>query len=87
MATGTFEYSTEAERASIERLIAFASELHALAGTAEYGTALDACEGLALGKGRQAMLEALREAVQGRVDAADEKKGQPVNARAGAVSA
>jgi hypothetical protein len=87
MPTGTFAYRTDTERLAIERAIAFVTELHDLAQAAPPGQVLDRCEGQALDQGRALLQATLQQAVQTRVDAAEEKKGRPGNARAGAVSA
>ena len=80
MPTATFEYSTEAERLSIEHAIAFASEMHQLALDVPHGTVLDACEQQAVERGPAFLRQTLQNALQARMDVADAKKG-----RAGAV--
>jgi hypothetical protein len=87
MATGTFEYRTDAERKAIERAIAFVSEMHDLALTAPSGQVLDQCEQQAIDRGRDLLRDTLQEAVRTRIDAAEEKKGRRGDARAGAPSA
>ena len=86
MATGTFEYRTDAERKAIERAIAFVAELHDLALTAPSGQVLDHCEGQALNRGRDLLRATLQEAVQARIDTAEVKKGRRGAVRAGARS-
>lgn len=86
MATGTFEYRTEAERKSIERAIAFIAEMQDLALTAPAGQVLDLCEGQAVDGGRDLLRGLLQEAVQTRIGAAEVKKGRRGNARAGVRS-
>ncbi len=86
MATGTFEYGTDSERKIIERAIAFADEMHALALTAPAGHVLDQCEQQATDRGRDLLRDLLQEAVQTRIGAAEVKKGRRGSARAGAPS-
>jgi hypothetical protein len=76
----TFEYHSEAERVAIERAMAFVAEIHSLAQTVPDGQVLHACEGLALDKGRDLLLLALRAAVQRRIDVAEEKGAAPASA-------
>jgi hypothetical protein len=82
MPSVTFEYRSEAERAAIERAVAFVAEMHSLAQSAPADRVIDACEGLALGRGRDALRDAVRSAVQGRIDAAEQKGGPPAAAPA-----
>ena len=77
MPTATFEYSTEAERLSIEHAIAFASEMHQLALDVPHGTVLDACEQQAVERGPAFLRQTLQNALQARMDVADAKKGGP----------
>jgi len=83
----TFEYRTEQERAALERAAAFVAEMHSLAQAAPDGLVLQACEGHALGAGRDLLRHALQQAAQARVDAAEGKGGPPAPARAPARSA
>lgn len=71
----TFEYRTEAERVAIQQAVAFVAEMHDLAQSAKAGTVLQACEELALGSGRTLLATTLQQAVQSRIDQAEEKKG------------
>lgn len=87
MPTGTFEYRSEQERVAIERAVAFVAEMHSLAQTAPDGHVLDLCEAQALNQGRDLLRDALRRAVQTRIDAAQKKGGPRVSARAPAPSA
>ena len=87
MPTGTFEYRDDGERRSIERAIAFVAEMRDLAQTAPDGQVLGLCEGQAVERGRDLLRATLQEAVQARVESAEEKKGRRGNARAGAGSA
>lgn len=84
MPTGMFEYRDDGERRSIERAIAFVAEMRDLAQTSPDGQVLGLCEGQAMGRGRDLLRATLQEAVQARVEAAEEKKGRRGNARAGA---
>ena len=86
MATGTFEYRTEAERRSIERAIAFVAEMHDLALTAASGQVLDQCEQQATDRGRDLLRDTLQEAVQARIDTAEVKKGRRGDVGVGAQS-
>jgi hypothetical protein len=85
MPTGMFEYRDEGERRAIERAIAFVAELRDLAQSAPHGQVLGMCETQAVERGRDLLQATLQEAVQTRVDAAEEKKGRRVTARAATV--
>lgn len=87
MPTGTFEYRSEPERAAIERAIAFVAEMHSLAQAAPDGQILHACEGHALGAGRDLLRHTLQQAAQARIDAAEQKGAPHAAARAAARSA
>jgi len=87
MPTVTFEYHSEQQRVAIERAVAFVAEMHNLAQTTPAGQILHACEGHALDAGRDLLRFTLQQAVQARVDAAEEKGGLPASARAPARSA
>lgn len=87
MPTGTFEYRSEQERLAIERAVAFVAEMHALTQTAPSGQILAICEGHALDAGRDLLRFTLQQAVQARVDAAEQKGGPHAPARAPARSA
>ena len=82
MPTVTFEYRSEPERVAIERAVAFVAEMHSLAQAAPDGQILHACEGHAVGAGRDLLRSTLRQAVQARIDAAEEKGGPRARARA-----
>ena len=73
MPTLTIHYQTEAERLAYERAIAFVAELHQLGQDGPAETVLDACEGLALEKGRELLRDSLTAAIQARVDRLEEK--------------
>lgn len=79
----SFEYRSEAERVAMLRAIAFVAQMNDLALSAPVGQVLDLCEGQALEAGRNLMQTTLQQAVQTRIDQAEEKKGGPVSARAG----
>ncbi len=87
MPTGTFEYRDGGESRAVERVIAFVAESRDLARTAPKGQVLGLCETPAVGRGHALLRATPREAVQARVEAAEEKKGRRDNARAGVVSA
>ena len=87
MPTATFEYRSEPERVAIERAIAFVTEMHSLAQATPDGQILHACEGLALDQGRDLLRLTLQQAVQARVDTAEEKGAAHAPARAPARSA
>ena len=86
MATGPFDYRTEAERKSIERAIAFAAEMPDLALAAPEGQVLDRCEGQALGLGRDLLRETLQAALPTRIEAVEVKTGRRGRVRVGARS-
>lgn len=85
MPTVTFAYRSESERRAIEQAVAFVAEMHSLAQAAPDGQILHACEGHALDAGRNLLRSTLQQAIQTRIDAAEEKKGQPVPASAPAA--
>jgi len=87
MPTGTYTYRDDAERLAIEAAIAYVTELRQLAQAAPAGQVLDRCEGHALTQGRDLLRASLQNAVQARVDAAEQKGGKPGAARARARSA
>jgi len=75
MPTLTIEYRDENERLALEQAIAYISDLRQLAIDAPAGTVLDACEGLALDKGRAMLRETLAAALGSRVALAEQKGG------------
>ena len=89
MPSGTFQYKDDAERLSIEAAIAFVAELRQLAQTVPAGQVISLCEGQALDQGRALLRATLQDAVQARIDSAEQKGGSPapVPARAPARSA
>lgn len=82
MPTGTFQYQDEAERLAIETAIAFVAEMHQLAQTAPASQVISLCEGQALDQGRALLRSTLQDAVQARIDSAEQKGGAPAPARA-----
>jgi hypothetical protein len=75
MPTLTIEYRDENERLALEQAIAYISELRQLAIGAPAGTVLDACEDLALDKGRTLLRSTLAAALHGRIAVAEQKGG------------
>ena len=84
MPTGMFEYRDEGERRAIERAVAFVAEMRDLAQQRPAGQVLGLCETRAVEGGRELLRATLQEAVQTRVEAAEEKKGRRGCARAAA---
>jgi hypothetical protein len=77
MPTLTIEYRDDDERLALEQVIAYVRDLRQLALDAPAGTVLDACEGLALDRGRALLRSTLAAALHGRVAAAERKGGTP----------
>jgi hypothetical protein len=77
-----FEYRTEQERVAIERAVAFVAEMHSLAQVSPHGQVLPACEAHALDAGRDLLRSTLQQAVQHRIDQAEEKGAPRAPARA-----
>ena len=77
MPTLTIEHRDENERLALEQAIAYIHDLRQLAIDAPAGTVLDACEGLALDKGRALLRSTLAAALGSRI-ARDEQKGGPL---------
>jgi hypothetical protein len=75
MPTLTIEYRDEDERLALEQAIAYITDLRQLALDAPAGTVLDACEGLALGKGRALLRSTLAAALHGRIAVAEREGG------------
>jgi hypothetical protein len=73
----TIEYRDENERLALEQAIAYLTDLRQLAEDAPSGTVLDACERLALEKGRALLRSTLAASLQGRIDTAEQKGGKP----------
>lgn len=78
----TIHFHTDAERRDIERAVAYVAEMHQLAQGCPPADLLDTCEGLALDKGRALLRDGLASAVQGRIDAAEQKGATPNDSRA-----
>ena len=83
MSVETFAYRNEAERVAMLRALAFVAQMNDLALSAPAGQVLDLCEGQALESGRDLLQATLQQAVQLRIDQAEEKKGRHASARAG----
>jgi hypothetical protein len=77
MPTLTIEYQDERERLALEQAIAFFQQMRQAAQTAPDGTVLAACERVALRDGQALLRNGLAAAVQGRIDAAEQKGGPP----------
>jgi hypothetical protein len=84
MPTLTIEYTTDAERIELERVIAYVQEMRRLGATATHGTVLDACENFALDAGRKLLRDNLAAALQNR---ADSEKNSPAGSPKGAKPA
>lgn len=76
MPTLTIEYRDEKERLALEQAIAYVNQLHQLALTAPDGAVLATCEQHVLGDGRSLLRSTLAAALDGRIQA-DEQKGGP----------
>jgi hypothetical protein len=77
MPTFTISYETPEERRDYERAIAFVAEMRQLGLEAPDGGVIDACEAVALSKGRDLLRTTLAAAVQARADGV-EKKSTPL---------
>jgi hypothetical protein len=75
MPTLTIEYRDENERLALEQALAYFADLRQLAQDAPAGTVVNACEALALDKGRALLRSTLAAALQSRIDAAEQKGG------------
>jgi hypothetical protein len=75
MPTLTIEYRDENERLALEQAISYISDLRQIALDAPAGTVLDACEELALDKGRALLRTTLAAALHSRVAVVEQKKG------------
>ena len=75
MPTLTIEYRDEDERLALEQAIAYVTDLRQLAVEAPAGTVLEACEGLALDKGRAMLRSTLAAALHSRIAQAEQKGG------------
>jgi hypothetical protein len=76
----TIEYRDENERLALEQAIAYLTDLRQLAQDAPAGTVLDACERLALDKGRALLRSTLAASLQARIGSAEQKGGTPASA-------
>jgi hypothetical protein len=75
MPTLTIEYKDENERLALEQAIAYISDLRQIALDAPAGTVLDACEELALDKGRALLRSTLAATLGCRIALAEQKGG------------
>ena len=73
----TIEYQDERERLALEQVLAFFTQMRQVAQTAPNGTVLAACEQVALQDGQALLRAGLAAAVQGRIEAAEQKGGPP----------
>jgi hypothetical protein len=73
----TVTYSTPEERRDYERAIAYVDEMRQLAQQAPQGSVIEACETLALSKGRDFLRDSLAAAVQTRVCDLEKKGRRP----------
>jgi hypothetical protein len=78
--TLTIEYRDEDERLALEQAIAYVNDLRQLAVTAPAGTVMEACEELALDKGRALLRSTLAAALHSRITLAEQKGGRPGSA-------
>ncbi len=81
MPTLTITYETPEERRAYERAIAFVAEMRQLGLEAPDGGVIDACEAVALSKGRDLLRDTLAAAVQARVDVVEKKSTPPAGTR------
>ena len=78
----TIEYRDENERLALEQAIAYIADLRQLALDAPAGTVLDACERLALDRGRSLLRSTLAASLHARISAAEQKGAKPASAPA-----
>ena len=83
MPTLTFTYETPEERRDFERAINFVAEMRRLWLEAPDGGVIDACEAVALSKGRDFLRDTLAAAVQARADDVEKKSTPPADTRRG----
>jgi hypothetical protein len=77
----TIPYRDEAERLALEQAIAYLTDLRQTPLDAPNGSALDACEQLALDKGRALLRSTRAAALPARIDATERKGGTRASAR------
>jgi K+-sensing histidine kinase KdpD len=82
MSTLTIECANEEQRLIYEQAIAFVTQMHQMAETAVDGTVLEACEQLALEKGRELLQSTLVAAIEHRIRTVEKKGGQRVGVNA-----
>jgi hypothetical protein len=80
MPTLTIEYRDESDRLALEQALAYVTDLRQLALDAPAGTVLDACERIALGRGRALLRSTLAASLPARISAAEQKGGTPASA-------
>lgn len=73
----TVTYSTPEERRDIERAIAFVAEMRQLGLQAPHGKVIDACEEMALTKGRDFLRDSLAGAIEARISDVEKKSSRP----------
>ena len=76
----TVEYRDQAERLALEQAVTYVYQLRQLAQDAPDGSVLAACEKLALRDGRALLRSTLTAALEGRIDAAEQKGGSRASA-------
>jgi hypothetical protein len=76
MPTLTIEYRDDRERLLLEQALGYLGHLRQVAQTAPAGTVLEACEQVALTKGRELLRTTLATSLESRL-ATDEQKGGP----------
>ena len=79
MPTLTVTYDTPEERQAYERAIAYVAELRQLGLQAAHGGVIDACEAMALSKGRDLLRDTLADVVQARIDEVEKKSRRPAD--------
>lgn len=77
-------YSSPEERRDYERAIAFVAEIRQLGLHAPHGSVLDACEAMALSKGRDFLRDSLAGAVEARINDVEKKLSRPAAIEPGA---
>jgi len=81
MPTLSIEYRDENERLALEQAIAYLTDLRTVAHDAPDGTVLEACERLALDRGRSLLRSTLATVLQSRLEAAEQKGGRRASVR------
>jgi len=73
----TVTYSTPEERRDLERAVAFVAEMRQLGLQAPHGAVIDACEAMALTKGRDFLRDSLAGAIEARISDVEKKSSRP----------